>query len=144
MNSIKNKHRNGCVCCTNLSASSPTFGYITHPISGKYLGLCFRHLISFCRTPKHAETDGQDYRTSGSWKLLKMGGRQRWMPIKAEDFELKSNGWTQIIQDNGQQKWSWVGADTIYENWYLVVDTHGKLPGVYKSPRDFKILRIER
>ena len=130
---IRYKHRKGCMLCMNMSASSPTYGWLKHPMSGMNIGLCFKHVISLCRTPKHAEEDGQPFNTEDGWRLIRMGSRKRWFPNKLEEFQLKSSGWKIV-----DHKWEWMGLDCSYclpfgdecdhGNWQLVTGTHGKLP----------------
>ena len=128
-----------------MAASTPAFGTIQHPMSGQLMGLSFRHTVSLTRTPKHAETDDQPYDTIGSWKLVKSmtaSGkiRQRWMPIRSEEFELKSNGWRTHVQKDGAQKWEWEPGDKVHINWQLLTGTHGQMPRPPKSFRDTKVV----
>lgn len=148
---IRNKHRKDCILCRNMSASTPAFGWLIHPMSGANIGICFKHVVSLCRSPKHAQTDGCEYDTQDSWNLLKMGGRSRWMPMRWEEFQLKSSGWGNRLQDNGQRVWVWHGLTECrycqafgpkcdHSNWTLVTGTHGKLPRPPKSYKDLKIV----
>lgn len=139
----KNKSgRKNCILCKNMGGASRPAGWIAAPDSGVEMGICYRHLVSLCRTPKMAETDGGDYHTAGSWRLVKCGVRYRWFPILHMEFEVKGCGWRQRSDKKGKQVWLYEPVENELEkpNWTLLTGTHGKLPNLYKDPRDLKPL----
>lgn len=136
---IEYKHRKRCTACMNISKSSEAFGTLFHERSGGLIYLCFQDVIRLCRTPKHAETDGEPYKTADSWRIITFvtndgKRRSRYIPNRMEEFELKSSGWRR-----SDSKWEYFGGDDVHVNWQMVTGTHGRLPGNPSTHRDIKV-----